>query len=145
MTLNLVIVQLLGIVMVARDLSWVTAFLYSRLATSLRSLAIILPIHLDLLSLASTFATGSHQVRYVYLWGRMQAYVALHYYRSFSTGIHFAHKITSWWVYPFFRHATSCSQQFRMPPSKRDIETSLLRSTKSWPFHHSTEPLMAAE
>ena len=38
----------------------VTAILYSRLATSLRSLAIILPIHLHLLSLASTFATVSY-------------------------------------------------------------------------------------
>jgi len=36
------------------------AILYSRLATSLRSLAIILPIHLHLLSLASTFATVSY-------------------------------------------------------------------------------------
>ena len=41
----------------ARDPGRVTAILYSRLATSLRSLAIILPIHLHLLSLASTFAT----------------------------------------------------------------------------------------
>jgi len=36
------------------------AILYSRLATSLRSPAIILPIHLPLLSLASTFATVSY-------------------------------------------------------------------------------------
>jgi len=41
----------------ARDQGRITAILYSRLATSLRSLAIILPIHLHLLSLASTFAT----------------------------------------------------------------------------------------
>jgi len=40
----------------ARDPGRVTAILYSRLATSLRSLAIILPIHLHLLSLISTFA-----------------------------------------------------------------------------------------
>jgi len=38
----------------------VTAILYSRLATSLGSLAIILPIHLHLLSLASTFATVAY-------------------------------------------------------------------------------------
>jgi len=38
----------------------VTAILYSRLATGLRSLAIILPIHLYLLSLESTFATAYH-------------------------------------------------------------------------------------
>jgi len=38
----------------------VTAILYSRLATRLRSLAIILPIHLYLLSLESTFATVYH-------------------------------------------------------------------------------------
>jgi len=36
------------------------AILYSRLAASLRSLAIILPIHLHLLSLASRFATVSY-------------------------------------------------------------------------------------
>ena len=41
----------------AHDPGRVTAILYSRLATSLRSLAIILPIHLHILSLASTFAT----------------------------------------------------------------------------------------
>ena len=41
----------------ARDPGRVTAILYSRLATSLRSLAIILPIDLHLISLASTFAT----------------------------------------------------------------------------------------
>jgi len=41
----------------ARDPGRVKAVLYSRLATSLRSLAIILPIHLYLLSLASTSAT----------------------------------------------------------------------------------------
>jgi len=41
----------------ARGPGRVKAVLYSRLATSLRSLAIILPIHLHLLSLASTFAT----------------------------------------------------------------------------------------
>jgi hypothetical protein len=43
----------------ARDPGRVMAILYSRLATSLRSLAIILPIHLHLLSLPSTFATVS--------------------------------------------------------------------------------------
>ena len=43
----------------ARDPGRVTAILYSRLATSLRSLAIIVPIHLHLLSLAFTFATVS--------------------------------------------------------------------------------------
>jgi len=43
----------------ARDPGRVMAILYSRLAASLRSLAIILPIHLHLLSLASTFATVS--------------------------------------------------------------------------------------
>jgi len=41
----------------ARDQGRVTAILYSRQAMSLRSLAIILPIPLHLLSLASTFAT----------------------------------------------------------------------------------------
>jgi len=41
-------------------LGQVTAILYSRLATRLRSLAIILPIHLYLLSLESTFATVYH-------------------------------------------------------------------------------------
>jgi len=35
------------------------AIVYSRLATSFRSLAMILPIHLHLLSLASTCATAS--------------------------------------------------------------------------------------
>jgi len=44
-------------VTVARYSGRVTAIPYSRLATSLRSLAIILPIHLHLLSLVSTFAT----------------------------------------------------------------------------------------
>ena len=43
-----------------RDCGRVTAILYSRLATRLRSLAIILPIHLNLLSLESTFATVYH-------------------------------------------------------------------------------------
>jgi len=41
----------------ARDPGQVTAVLYGRLTTSLRSLAIISPIHLHLLSLVSTFAT----------------------------------------------------------------------------------------
>jgi len=41
----------------ARDQGRVMANLYSLLVTSLRSLAIILPIHLHILSLASTFAT----------------------------------------------------------------------------------------
>jgi len=40
----------------ARNPGWVTAVLYSQLATSLRSQAITLPIHLHLLSLVSTFA-----------------------------------------------------------------------------------------
>jgi hypothetical protein len=44
----------------AGDPGRVIAILYSRLATSLRSLAIILPIHLHLRSLASTFATVSY-------------------------------------------------------------------------------------
>jgi len=43
-----------------RDCGRVTAILYSRLATRLRSLAIILPINLYLLSLESTFATVYH-------------------------------------------------------------------------------------
>jgi hypothetical protein len=43
-----------------RDCGRVTAILYSRLATRLRSLAIILPIHLYLLSLESTCATVYH-------------------------------------------------------------------------------------
>jgi len=43
--------------MVTRDPGWVTAILYSRLAMSLRSLAIILPIRLHLLSLTPTFGT----------------------------------------------------------------------------------------
>jgi len=41
----------------ARDPGQVTAIQYSCLAMSLRSLAIILPIHRHLISLASTFAT----------------------------------------------------------------------------------------
>jgi hypothetical protein len=41
----------------ARDRGLVTAVLYSRLATSLGSLAILLPIYQHLLSLAPTFAT----------------------------------------------------------------------------------------
>jgi len=43
----------------ARDAGWVLAILHSRLATSVRSLAIFLPIYLHLTSLASTFATVS--------------------------------------------------------------------------------------
>jgi len=42
------------------DCGQVTAILYSQLATRLRSLAIILPIHLYLLLLESTFATIYH-------------------------------------------------------------------------------------
>ena len=48
------------------------------LAMTLRYLAIILLIHLHLLSLASTFATVFLQLPYVYLWDRTQAYVPLH-------------------------------------------------------------------
>ena len=47
-------------VMATRDCGRVTAILYSQLATRLRSLAIILPIHLYLLSLESMFATVYH-------------------------------------------------------------------------------------
>jgi len=47
-------------VTVAHDQSQVMAILYSRLATSLRSLAIILPIHPHLRSLASKIATVSY-------------------------------------------------------------------------------------
>jgi len=46
---------------------------------------------------------------------------------------------------PFFPPGTPWSQQFRIRPLKRDIEASLLRRTKHWPFHYSIEPLMAAE
>ena len=49
-----------NIVTATRDCGRVTAILYSRLATRLRSLAIILPIHLYLLSLESTFASVYH-------------------------------------------------------------------------------------
>jgi len=45
------------IITATRDCGRVTAILYSRLATRLRCLAIILPIHRYLLSLKSTFAT----------------------------------------------------------------------------------------
>jgi hypothetical protein len=44
----------------ALDLGRVMAILYSWLATSLRSLAIMFPIYVHLLSLASTFATVSY-------------------------------------------------------------------------------------
>jgi len=54
-------------VMAARDPSLVTDNLYSRLATSLRSQAILLPIYLYLLSLASTFATIFPSLPYVSL------------------------------------------------------------------------------
>jgi len=47
-------------VMATRDCGRGTASLYSRLTMRLRSLAIILPIHLYLLSLESTFATVYH-------------------------------------------------------------------------------------
>jgi len=51
-----------------RDCGRVTAILYSRLATRLRSLVIILPIHLYLLSLESTFATVYHKyLTYAYM------------------------------------------------------------------------------
>jgi len=70
----------------------------------------------------------------------MQAYSPLHYYCIFSKRICFAHGITSWWVLPLFWHAISWIQQFRILPSKRDLEASLLRSTKHWSFHHSIEP-----
>ena len=86
----------------AGDPGRVTAILYSRLATSLRSLAIILPIHLHLLSLASTFATGFLQLPYIYLWGQTQAYMPLHYYCFFSKRIRFAHGITSCLVFTPF-------------------------------------------
>jgi hypothetical protein len=69
--------QLVGLT-AARDLGWVTAILYSWLATSLRSVVIILPIHLYLLSLASTFATIFPSLPYIYLSGRMLAYLPLH-------------------------------------------------------------------
>jgi len=47
-------------VMAARDPGPGNGHLYSQLATRLRSLATILPIHLYLLSLESTFATVYH-------------------------------------------------------------------------------------
>ena len=53
-------------VTVARDPGLVTAVLDSGLATSLRSLLILLPIHIQLLSLASTFATIFQCFPYVY-------------------------------------------------------------------------------
>jgi len=62
----------------AHDLGQVTALLYSRLTTSLRSLAIIIHIHLHLQSHESTFSTIFLLLPYVYLWGRMQAYSRLH-------------------------------------------------------------------
>jgi len=55
------------------------AISYSRLATSHRSLVIILPIHLHLLSLESTFATISTQGQYVCLCSSTQSYVAIQY------------------------------------------------------------------
>ena len=41
---------------------------------------------------------------------------------------------------PLFRCATSRSQQLRILPSKRDIETSFLPSTEPWSFRHPIEP-----
>jgi len=61
----------------ACDPGRVPAILHSRLATRLRSLAIILPTHIHLLSLKSTFATVFLYFPYIYLWGRTQAYVPL--------------------------------------------------------------------
>ena len=124
----------------AYDPGRITAIPYSRLGTSLRSLPIILLIHLHLLSLASTFATVFTQLPYVDLWGRTQAYVPLHYYRFFINRIRFAHGSTSWRFYPFFGHSTQCSQQCRILLSERDIYAILLRSTKRWLIHHSIEP-----
>jgi len=60
----------------------VTPDSYSRLATSLRSLAIILSIHLHLQSLESTFATISTQLPYVSLRSRAHAYVPLQYIKE---------------------------------------------------------------
>jgi len=42
--------------------------------------------------------------------------------------------------YPFLPHVTPWSQQFRILPFKRDIEPSLMQSTRRWPFHRSIEP-----
>jgi hypothetical protein len=118
----------------------VTAILYSRLATSHWSLAIILTIHLHLQSFTSTFATIFLEIPYVYLWGRTHAYLPLHYNRSFSKQRVSVTGLLVDEFYPFFAHATPWSEQLRILPRKWDLEASLLQSTKRWPHHHSIEP-----
>jgi len=115
----------------ARDTGQVTANVYSLLATSLRSLAI------SLLSLASTIATLFLYLPSISLWGRILAYVPVHYYRFFSTRICFANSISR--VYPFFPRVTSSSHEMRIQPSKGDIDVSFLGSTERWSLNHSLE------
>jgi len=126
--------------MAARDPGRVTAILYSRLATSLRSLAIILPIH-------------QHTITHIHVCNRI-ALITIRIPMRPNAGIRVLtllslvqytdtfrsrdYEQTSY--YPFFRHATRWSQQLRILPSQRDIEAWLLRSTMLWPFHDSIEP-----
>jgi len=65
----------------ARDPGRVAAVQYCRLATSLRSLAILFPIHLHILSLVSTLATVFLELPYVYVSGQTQAYVPIQSFR----------------------------------------------------------------
>jgi len=84
---------------------------------SLRSLAIILPIHLHQQLLESTYATIIHSLPYVSLRSWAQAYVPLHYYRSSVNGYN---SLTGFASIPLFRQG-----RIRSPPSEIHFDTSL--------------------
>jgi len=101
----------------------VTPVLYSWLARSLRSLAIVLPIHRHLQSLGSTFATIFTQLLYVSLRSRVQTYVPLHYYRSSVNGYV---SLTGFASLPLFR-------QWRIRNQQSQIHVDM--SPEAWRLH----------
>ena len=101
------------------------AILYSRLATSLRSPAIFLLIHLPLLSLASTFATISYNYN-TYAYEAERRRTCPYTIIAFSVNRYVS--LTGFREFTPFRRATSYSHHLRLLPSKRDIEAWLLRA-----------------
>ena len=108
----------------------VIPIVYSRLATSLRSLAVILPIHLHLLLLGSTLPTVFLWLPYIWQWGQIQPHLPIHWYGFFSIHICFACMISR--LYPFSN--AGLHRRIKTSPSKSESEAWLLQNLN---YHHS--------